>query len=412
MPDEGADEAAASAAPVAKHDDLIGEEVPPELAFRVRAICRDATSLTRTTALVVPQESVDFPGAQPVSLSRANAHLLADPSLDYRVSWKADGTRYLMLLLHGGAYLLDRAGRVRRCQMRFPMAGHEKGKPYRPLRTHDYTLLDGEMVVDAAPGLQPQRRFLVYDICSVGASGPTPAQPLCDRSFRERYSIIERAVIAPKKAYEAAARDRYSTAAEPFRVRRKDFYEPARAAWLLETWMPTLTHPSDGLIFQPGSEAYRARTHEHLLKWKFPELNTVDFLVYQSDEGTLMLALTGEAGRLKALQDVVLPPELAGDPSPLAPVVLLDAAEPGEAASAGQIAECRWDGARGAWSLLRVRRDKDHPNHESVFLKVWQSIRDDMRAPEVLQLLDQAAAARAQPAAAAAHTSKAAGAAV
>jgi mRNA capping enzyme, catalytic domain len=37
-----------------------------------------------------------------------------------QVSWKADGTRYMMLLALGGVYLIDRAFRVRRVQMRFP----------------------------------------------------------------------------------------------------------------------------------------------------------------------------------------------------------------------------------------------------------------------------------------------------
>lgn len=30
----------------------------------------------------------------------------------YFVTWKADGTRYLMLLLKYGAYIIDRAGEV------------------------------------------------------------------------------------------------------------------------------------------------------------------------------------------------------------------------------------------------------------------------------------------------------------
>ena len=393
MPDEVGE--AAPCAPAPKHDDVLGEAVPDELAASIRTLCRELTSHTVAAARAAQQavEGVDFPGSQPVSLSRANAPLLCDPALDYMVSWKADGTRYLLLLLHGGAYLLDRAGRVRRVQMRFPTPDCEAGKPYRPLRAHDYTLLDGEMVVDASgtAGLPPQRRFLAYDLCSMGLTGREGVRQLCDRPFRERYELIERLVVAPKKAFEHAARGRYNAAAEPFHIRRKQFFEPARAAWLLHEFMPTLTHPSDGLIFQPGREGYRGRTNEHLLKWKFPELNTVDFLVRPGEGGAPVLCVTGDGGRLKALAEVVLPPELRdeeGGASPLEAGLYLEDAEEGEPGlEYGQVAECRWDGRRVAWSLLRVRRDKEHPNHETVFLKVWQSIRDDMRAGDVLQVL-------------------------
>lgn len=49
----------------------------------------------------------------------------------YWVSWKADGTRYLLLLLWRGCYLIDRSYKVARIQMRFPNAAHKRpdGRP-------------------------------------------------------------------------------------------------------------------------------------------------------------------------------------------------------------------------------------------------------------------------------------------
>ena len=73
----------------------------------------------------------------------------------------------------------------------------------------------------------------------------------------------------------------------------------------------------------------------------------------------------------------------------------MDRAEQGEPQlDSGMIAECVWDGERSGWSLLRVRLDKEHPNHESVFLRVWQSICDNLQAEDVLQLLAPAVALR------------------
>ncbi len=42
-----------------------------------------------------PQRS-GFPGAQPVSMDRENLRYLEE--MPYKVSWKADGTRYMMLI--------------------------------------------------------------------------------------------------------------------------------------------------------------------------------------------------------------------------------------------------------------------------------------------------------------------------
>eukprot|EP00126_Sphaerothecum_destruens_P004952 Sdes_comp18468_c0_seq1m8447 len=47
-----------------------------------------------------------FAGSQPVSLDRSNLHLIV--SEPYHCSWKADGTRYMMLILKGVAYTIDR----------------------------------------------------------------------------------------------------------------------------------------------------------------------------------------------------------------------------------------------------------------------------------------------------------------
>ena len=68
---------------------------------------------------------------QPVSLDSENLAMLGDA--DYRVTWKADGTRYMLLLMLDGSYLIDRRFQFRRVQMRFP-AGNAR---------HNVTLLDG-----------------------------------------------------------------------------------------------------------------------------------------------------------------------------------------------------------------------------------------------------------------------------
>lgn len=97
-----------------------------------------------------------FPGSQPVSMDMKNIQLLREKP--YRVSWKADGTRYMMLILkENEVYFFDRDNACFQVTgMRFPC--HEE------LNTHIYdTLIDGEMVIDKVNGLT-YPRYLVYDL--------------------------------------------------------------------------------------------------------------------------------------------------------------------------------------------------------------------------------------------------------
>ena len=61
----------------------------------------------------LPENWMNFPGSQPVSLDRQNLALLGQER--YGVTWKADGTRYMLLIQRWGAYLVDRSFKVRPC---------------------------------------------------------------------------------------------------------------------------------------------------------------------------------------------------------------------------------------------------------------------------------------------------------
>ncbi|XP_019393282.1 PREDICTED: mRNA-capping enzyme isoform X4 [Crocodylus porosus] len=97
-----------------------------------------------------------FPGAQPVSMDKQNIKALEQKP--YKVSWKADGTRYMMLIDgKNEVYMIDRDNSV------FHVSNLEF--PFRKdLRTHlTNTLLDGEMIIDKVNG-QVVPRYLIYDI--------------------------------------------------------------------------------------------------------------------------------------------------------------------------------------------------------------------------------------------------------
>nr|CAD7405313.1 unnamed protein product [Timema cristinae] len=183
-------------------------------------------------------ESTGFPGCQPVSMDNSNIRLLHDKP--YRVSWKADGTRYMMLILKANeVYCVDRDNSVFQVTgLKFP---HRKN-----LDKHlTNTLLDGEMVIDKFNG-KDIPRYLAYDIIKfegqdVGKSSFSPI----------RLSCIDNEIVQPR--HKAMKEGRIDKESEPFSIRLKQFWNITQAGNLLgDKFSKMLSHEPDGLIFQPS----------------------------------------------------------------------------------------------------------------------------------------------------------------
>ncbi|GAX84577.1 hypothetical protein CEUSTIGMA_g11998.t1 [Chlamydomonas eustigma] len=388
------------------HDKIfeIGEQILPE----------EADFILQTVSKVILPERPDikFPGSQPVSLDRQNLARIWGNR--YWVTWKADGTRYMMLIERRGCYLIDRAANVARVQMRFPTASKPTNPSVRPFypvgRPHHLTLLDGEMVVDHDKESNTYtRRFLVYDMMAV-----------CDRAlvtepFVNRYSQIETLLIQPRKAemqyiaephctlkpgqvlkpgqtrplkYETYPLE-YQYRNEPFSIRRKEFHPLHQAQKLITKLIPQLCHEADGLILQPADDCYKALTTQELLKWKFSHLNSVDFKLrcVTNAQGELvenqLLLMERSSGRrgghyenhqqthYRAVEGVGV-----HFPEDMKPMLLHD-----------RIIECTWSNELNMWSFLRVREDKTEPNAAHVYAKVVDSIRDNIGEEELLSYL-------------------------
>ena len=228
------------------HDSPFGEAIHPEEEDDLRRAVFELVAGRQLREHELPH----FPGSQPVSLARENLPELSRRK--YQVTWKADGTRYLLAIMPWGSYFIDRALGVQRVQARFPCRCTSKQataaaiaaataaataagvkldptkppppppKDFRPPLIgppHFQTLLDGEMVVDEdlATGART-RRFLVYD--AVVLNGKS----LVDVPFKMRYEAIEAEVVAPRSkerdaieavrgAERAAAMERVKAAA-------------------------------------------------------------------------------------------------------------------------------------------------------------------------------------------------------
>lgn len=364
VPDDDDDDGDSVAPPDESHktqtklsnDDILGDEIPTDQEIILRQFCYQTLKLPLTQI----RGHLQFPGSHPVSLDRENLQLLRQRY--YYATWKADGTRYMMLITMDGCYLIDRHFSFRRVQMRFPcrLTTNEKGVPER--KYHHFTLLDGEMVIDTLPLTDKQeRRFLVYDMMAINQVS------LVERPFYERWKMIYEEVIGPRNSERESMCQTpyYRYELEPFRVRRKDFWLLSTVTKIFQELFPNLTHKADGLIFQGWDDPYVPRTHEGLLKWKFPEMNSVDFLFEMVDSRQLLYLF--ERGKKRLLDNRVVFPE-GTEPS----------------AYSGKIIECAWDSEKDAWIYKKVRVDKGTPNEFNTYRKVMRSIKDNITEDVVL----------------------------
>lgn len=271
-----------------------------------------------------------FPGSQPVSMSHENLAFLEQAP--YQVSWKADGTRYMMLIVRENEiYLFDRDFSV------FKIA---KGCPKFPRRKapneHIFeTLMDGEMVIDVVNG-ESYPRYLIYDIVTF------EKQDVGKTQFSTRVYCIDKEIILTRE--EAKKNGRIDRSMESFGVRKKDFWGLEHTSKLFsEKFNRNMVHEVDGLIFQPANDPYKAGQCPNILKWKPHTHNSIDFrvrIIRVQNPGCLpetWASLTVgrnnfEVAKVKATKEF--------------------------RENDNKIVECTWDYEAKTWKFMRVRTDK------------------------------------------------------
>ncbi|XP_071723071.1 uncharacterized protein [Rutidosis leptorrhynchoides] len=334
---------------VMTNDDVLGDSIPQDQQDAFRQFCYQALKLNAPA-----RGNHQFPGSHPVSLDRENLQLLRQRY--YYATWKADGTRYMMLITMDGCYLIDRNFVFRRVQMRFPWKINNEGLAEK---VHHFTLLDGEMIIDTVPDTGKQeRRYLIYDLMAINQISIT------ERPFNERWKMLEKEVVEPRNRERhniyKNGNSLYRYDLEPFRVRRKDFWLLSTVTKLLKEFIPRLSHDADGLIFQDWDDPYVARTHEGLLKWKYASMNSVDFLFEMAEDRQLLFLF--ERGKKKLME---------GNK-----IAFGDDVDP--ASYSGKIVECAWNKEEEVWICMRVRTDKATPNDINTYRKVMRSIKDNI----------------------------------
>nr|VZI50502.1 unnamed protein product [Spirometra erinaceieuropaei] len=320
-----------------------------------------------------------FRGSQPVSMTRQNARLIVDRP--YAVTYKSDGTRYL-LLIHGPekVYLIDRANFVYKVEtLHFPSASwlhsalqaRKEGRIVSDFLTEPSChlvncLLDGELVAFDTP--DRPFKFLIYDALTI------QGYPCGRMPFEHRLNYIEKYVVRPRN--DAGHNGLVDFTTQSFSVRKKPFFRLDHVAELLQSTRQTLMHETDGLIFQPAGNAdfYVPGTCPETLKWKPPELNTIDF--------RCKVYLRKAPGEISQYVGELF---LGGSSVPNAHLAQVTSKEK---SLDGKIVECLCDRTCGGWKVQRIRTDKVEPNHLSIGKSIMESILYPVTAEDVIALVN------------------------
>ncbi|KAL3280723.1 hypothetical protein HHI36_003959 [Cryptolaemus montrouzieri] len=298
-----------------------------------------------------------FPGSQPVTMDLNNINLLQQKP--YMVSWKADGTRYLMLIDgKDEVYFIDRDNNV------FKVAGllfPQRKDPERHLKD---TLLDGEMVIDKVNGVDIPR-YLAYDIIKFLGQDVDLMPFRSTRLYCLENEIINSRIMAMESGL-------INKAAEPFSVRKKQFWDVIQAKNLLgEKFAAALSHEPDGLIFQPAKDPYKAGRCDSVLKWKPAELNSVDFRMKIVKEGGVGLITSKVIYLYVGQRD-----------EPFARMRYRKELKDLDS----KIIECKFE--NGEWIFMRQRVDKSFPNSFHTATSVCDSILHPVTKEKLLEFIE------------------------
>ncbi|XP_003737469.1 mRNA-capping enzyme-like [Galendromus occidentalis] len=197
-----------------------------------------------------------FPGARHTRISEEN--LLKLSGAAYRVTWKSDGLRFLLLMTHPGVTFLlgeeDEAYQV--SGFSFPYSKDAS----RPLFT---TLLDGELVFDLDGGIS-RPRYLIHDIIHFRL------QKMWKMNFSERESCIQKEIIDVRRRY--AQEGILDLKEEPFSIRKKEFFPLGMTSKIIAPkFRSQVSHRVDGVIFKAVHEAYSPGPSDALLEFILPQ---------------------------------------------------------------------------------------------------------------------------------------------
>lgn len=318
-----------------------------------------------------------FPGTMPLTLSRRHLGMVSNN--DYVALEKSDGTRYMLLALAEYVLLIDRSTRFYVVDPNPAILTQGFQDP------QENTVLDGELTFNK---MTNQWDYLIYDVVVINGD-----LSVASRGFRERMQAAEIYVAGPRLW-------------APFcsgllRLRIKDYYEKRDLRRLFSRISKdpqghymyinndrrdgVLCNENDGVIFAPVRMPYQLKQCPALLKWKPPQLNSIDFLLQlektvdrRNNEPSVrpFIAYQGERGPIR-LREVYFPSKLKRRWA-----AEFDTYN-------GSIVELAYDKMAGEWKYLRQREDKEDPNFSSTVIDTMETIAESVEKDELVRFIEK-----------------------
>ncbi|XP_018494236.1 mRNA-capping enzyme-like, partial [Galendromus occidentalis] len=210
----------------------------------------------------------------------------------YKVTWKSEGLRCLLLITNPGVvYLLDERNEAYRVSgLTFPYSGNTSKQIFT-------TLLDGELVFDQDAG-KSRPRYLIHDILHFRCSA------VRKMDFNVRELCIQKEIIEARR--QSAQAGVFSPVDEPFSIRKKDFFPVNMTGELLApTFRSQVPHRVDGVVFKPVYRSYASGCEDGMLDWTFPRSNVGDASMSEKSllEAVRLAAARGSARPSPASED-------------------------------------------------------------------------------------------------------------
>jgi hypothetical protein len=344
----------------------------PTLGVHVDPVHDDEAEPLRKWAatLVSDCRSEAFPGPLPVPFSRR--YMSTVQNAQYLVSEKTDGLRFLLLINAQGSYLVNRDFSFSFVPSdHFPTLFAGRGS----------TLLDGELVRNQTTRLV---QFMVFDALQVNGV------EVASRTLLKRLEAVRDGIIKPYR--EARDAGVFDEAREPFVIINKNFFTVSQLPDKVRAHITRGTearhwiwrddkrhHRTDGLIFTPVEEPYLLRPTLPLLKWKYPELLSVDAAL-RYYRGRWMFAVAADG----ANEEVhVLDVQLEGGDATL----MEEEMKLHPRGGAGMIVELSFESWSGTWRYLGRRHDKVRPNHVRTFASTLEAAAECVTLDELVYRL-------------------------
>lgn len=326
---------------------------------------------------------------------------------------KTDGIRFLMYFTRDGDkeihYLIDRKNDYYFIpELHFPIPGDPTFQKF-----HNETLLDGELVRDNNPNGTSELKFLVFDCLFVDGKN------LMERTLDKRLAYFKEFILKPYRVmYEKHPEE---IEYRPFAVSDKRTEFSYGVEVMFKEIIPKVKelHGNDGLIFTCRSTPYKVGTDEHILKWKPPEENTVDFLLRihwqefepdpsDPDQSPVidydalprrfeLLVFYGDNDDYRRWADLYLTPkewsDLKAMNKPLQDAVVECWLEPASSASTSSPSTNNgghYTNGNSAphderWRFHRIRDDKLNANHITTVKSVMESIQDGVSEADLMR---------------------------